>query len=71
MKLLIIHTCVVEGGKIIEAGNLHDTRNDNPESDKQAYQLIASGRAIQADSEEAKEILDGIKAAAEAPKKGK
>lgn len=57
MKLLIISTCVVEGGKVVEAGQVHDTRHDDAASDRQAYNLIAAGRALDLSTDEAKKAL--------------
>lgn len=66
MLLVIKTACVVHGGKIADRGATHDTRHDDPKTDKQAFDLIASGRAVEANSAEAKEILEEVKAEKEA-----
>jgi hypothetical protein len=84
MKLLIISTCVVAGGKIVERGQTYDTKEDNKEADKEAFQLIVAGRALDfaSDAEECKKARADIekeladkaaaeKAAAATAEKGK
>lgn len=63
MKLLIISHTVVKGGKIKERGEIHDTQVDveNRKSDKEAFELIAAGRALDLDTEEAQEMTETIK----------
>lgn len=46
MKLLIIDGCVVKGGKTRSPGDIHDTGDVAPAEDREAYELIASGRAL-------------------------
>jgi len=74
MKLLIIQHTVVKGGKIKERGEIHDTQVDpeNRKSDKEAFDLISAGRALDLDTEEAQEVKQTIereKAAAAKPAK--
>lgn len=72
MKLVIKETCVVAGGKIAERGQVYSTKTDDKANDKEAYDLIASGRAVTADSKEGQAFLDKVaeaeKAKAEAAK---
>jgi len=49
MKLVMKETCVVGAGKIAERGAYYDTQNDDPTSDKVAYDLISNGRALAAE----------------------
>lgn len=57
MKLVITQTCVGAGGRILDRGTIHDTRAENKEDDREAYLLISSGRALQAETAEAKQFL--------------
>lgn len=74
MQLLIIQHTVVKGGKIKERGEIHDTQVDpeNRKSDKEAFDLISAGRALDLETDEAQAMLETIKrekAAAKAPAK--
>lgn len=48
MKLFCIHTCVVKGGKVVDAGQTYDTGDIAKKEDREAYELIAAGRMVQA-----------------------
>lgn len=68
-KLLIIESCIVTGGKIAERGDVIEA------DERTTYILISSGRALDLDTKEAKELkaeLDAEKdeiKAAKAPAK--
>lgn len=55
MKLRIKETCIVAGGRVVERGDSHETA-----SEAETYQLIASGRAVVASSQEATEIEKAV-----------
>ena len=46
MKLAIVESCIVAAGKVAERGSVYDTGNDDPISDKLAYSLIITKRAL-------------------------
>jgi hypothetical protein len=78
MKLVIIETTIVAGGKVAERGTIHNTGDVDKTTDKEAYQLIAAGRALEAKSPEAQQFLtdfakeqEGKKAATAAAEKAK
>lgn len=68
MKLLIKETCVVKGGAIKVAGETHETGDVPRKEDKEAHDLIASGRAVQASDTVAVAEVKQQLAAAEANK---
>lgn len=57
MKLVIIDTCIVNGGEMANRGTIHDTQCAKPKDDREAYQLISAKRALKAGTPEAEEFL--------------
>lgn len=55
-KLLIITPCIGPGGKPLERGNIIEA------DERSTYILISSGRALDADTKEAKELIAEIQA---------
>lgn len=53
-KLLIIQPCIGPGGKPLERGNVIEA------DERTTYILISSGRALDADTKEAKELAAEI-----------
>lgn len=71
MKLLIIETCIVKGGKIAERGSTHDTGEVHRKEDSEAYDLISSGRAVALNDPEVPRLQQEIAAEKEQKAKGK
>lgn len=55
MKLFITNHCVVKGGDIKEAGEIHDTQVADRKQDLEAFDLIRSGKAVELSDKEAVE----------------
>lgn len=58
MKLLIIATCIVAGGKVKNRGDIYDTKEEDKTADKEAFTLISAGRALDfaSDADEVKTV---------------
>lgn len=68
MKLFIKEACVVKGGHIKNAGDYHETGDVARKEDREAHDLIASGRALAATDTVAVEQAKAELAAAETQK---
>jgi hypothetical protein len=60
MKLFCIETCVAKGGKVIERGETHDTGDVPRKEDREAYDLIASGRMVQLSDPAVAEVKEQV-----------
>jgi len=60
MKLFCVESCVVKGGKIVERGQIHDTGDVARKDDREAYDLIATGRFVQASDPEVAVVKEQI-----------
>jgi hypothetical protein len=66
-KLLIVQPCIVQGGKVAERGDVVEA------DERTTYVLISSGRALDMDTKEARELkaeIDSEKEEAKSAAKG-
>jgi hypothetical protein len=53
MKLVIIESCIIKGGDVVERGAIHDTGVVKAKEDQEAYHLISAKRALKDGTPEA------------------